>query len=323
MPGDAPPPVVENVLELIGETPLVRLARVVPAGAATVWAKAEQLNPGASVKDRIGARMLEAAERAGLLAAGGTVIEPTSGNTGLALAMACAVKGYRCILTMPASMSLERRELLKAYGAKVVLTPAEEQMAGAVRKAEELVQSTPGSYMPRQFENEANLGAHESTTGPEILRAMGELPIAAFVAGVGTAGTIIGVGRALQSDALARGVAKPLVVGVEAAGSRTIACGERGPSKIQGIAPGFIPGNYDASVVGRLVAVTDAEAWTMRDRLAKEEGLLVGISAGANVVAAVRLAVELGPHAHVVTMLCDTGERYFSLAAHFAASAQA
>jgi cysteine synthase A len=323
MPGDAHPPVVEHILELIGETPLVRLARVVPVGAATVWAKAEQLNPGASVKDRIGARMLEAAEHGGLLAAGGTVIEPTSGNTGLALAIACAVKGYRCILTMPESMSLERRALLKAYGAKVVLTPAEEQMAGAVRRAEELVQSTPGSFMPRQFENEANVGAHELTTGPEILRAMGELPIAAFVAGVGTAGTIVGVGRALQADALARGIAKPLVVGVEAAGSRTIALGERGPSKIQGIAPGFVPANYDAAVVDRLVAVTDAEAWAMRDRLAKEEGLLVGISAGANVAAAVRLAVDLGADAHVVTVLCDTGERYFSLAAHFAQVAHA
>jgi cysteine synthase A len=312
------PPVVESILDLVGETPLVRLSRVVPEGCATIWGKAEQLNPGASVKDRIGAAMLEAAEREGRLAPGGTVIEPTSGNTGLAIAMACAVKGYRCILTMPESMSLERRELLKSYGAKLVLTPAEEQMAGAVAKAEELVQKTPGAFMPRQFDNAANPAVHERTTGPEILRAMGDDRVAAFVAGIGTAGTIVGVGRFLKRAATERGEAAPLVVGVEPEGSRTIATGERGPSKIQGIAAGFVPANYDASVVDRLVAVHDTEAWAMRDRLAKEEGLLVGISAGANVAAAVKLGLELGPAAHVVTILCDTGERYFSLAAHFA-----
>jgi cysteine synthase A len=312
------PPVVESILELVGETPLVRLTRVAPPGCATLWGKAEQLNPGASVKDRVGLAMLEAAERAGLLAPGATVIEPTSGNTGIALAMACAVKGYRCVLTMPESMSLERRELLKSYGAKLVLTPAEAQMAGAVAKAEELVQNTPGAFMPRQFENAANPEVHERTTGPEIARAMGSDRVAAFVAGIGTAGTIVGVGRFLKRDAGARAVAAPLVVGVEPEGSRTIATGERGPSKIQGIAAGFVPANYDASVVDRLVAVGDAEAWAMRDRLAKEEGLLVGISAGANVVAAVRIGLELGSEAHVVTMLCDTGERYFSLASHFA-----
>ena len=312
------PPVVESILELVGETPLVRLTRVAPPGCATLWGKAEQLNPGASVKDRVGLAMLEAAERAGLLAPGATVIEPTSGNTGIALAMACAVKGYRCVLTMPESMSLERRELLKSYGAKLVLTPAEAQMAGAVAKAEELVQNTPGAFMPRQFENAANPEVHERTTGPEIARAMGSDRVAAFVAGIGTAGTIVGVGRFLKRDAGARAVAAPLVVGVEPEGARTIATGERGPSKIQGIAAGFVPANYDASVVDRLVAVADAEAWAMRDRLAKDEGLLVGISAGANVVAAVRIGLELGSEAHVVTMLCDTGERYFSLAPHFA-----
>jgi cysteine synthase A len=172
--------------------------------------------------------------------------------------------------------------------------------------------------MPRQFDNAANPAVHERTTGPEIVRAMGEDRVAAFVAGIGTAGTIVGVGRFLKRAAAERGEAAPLVVGVEPEGSRTIATGERGPSKIQGIAAGFVPANYDATVVDRLVAVSDAEAWAMRERLAKEEGLLVGISAGANVAAAVKLGLELGPSAHVVTILCDTGERYFSLAAHFA-----
>ncbi len=311
------PPVVESILDLVGETPLVRLRRVAPPGCATIGGKAEPLNPGASVKDRVGLAMLEEAERDGRLVRGATVVEPTSGNTGLALAMACAVKGYRCVLTMPESMSLERRELLKSYGAKLVLTPAEEQMVGAVRRAEELLASTPGAFMPRQFENEANPSAHERTTGPEIANAMGELALAAFVAGIGTAGTIVGVGRYLKRDATVRGVPAPLVIGVEPDGSRTIATGERGPSKIQGIGAGFVPANYDDSVVDRLMAVVDDEAWAMRDRLAREEGLLVGISAGANVAAAVQVGLELGPEAHVVTMLCDTGERYFSLAPHF------
>ena len=309
--------VAENTLELIGETPLVRLNRVGPRGCATLWGKAEQLGPGASVKDRIGAAMLEAAEADGLVQKGGTIIEPTSGNTGIALVMACAVKGYRCILTMPESMSLERRELLKAYGAQVVLTPEGEQMEGAIRKAEELVQNTPGSFMPRQFDNRANPAVHEATTGPEILRSMEGLVLGAFVAGIGTAGTVVGVGRFFRSEAEAGRTAKVLVVGVEPEGSRTIAVGERGPSKIQGIAPGFVPKNYDGTVVDRLVAVSDRDAWNMRGRLAKEEGLLVGISSGANVVAAIRVGLELGPEAHVVAMLCDTGERYFSLASHF------
>lgn len=307
----------DNALS-IGRTPLVRLNRVTDGAAATVFAKIEGRNPAYSVKCRIGASMVWDAEKRGALGPGKEIVEPTSGNTGIALAMACAVKGYRCVLTMPESMSLERRELLKSYGAKLVLTPAEAQMAGAVAKAEELVQNTPGAFMPRQFENAANPEVHERTTGPEIARAMGSDRVAAFVAGIGTAGTIVGVGRFLKRDAGARAVAAPLVVGVEPEGSRTIATGERGPSKIQGIAAGFVPANYDASVVDRLVAVGDAEAWAMRDRLAKEEGLLVGISAGANVVAAVRIGLELGSEAHVVTMLCDTGERYFSLASHFA-----
>ncbi len=313
-----PPPVVDSVLELIGETPLVRLRCVVPRGCATVWGKAEQLSPGSSVKDRIGAAMLDAAAREGRLAPGGTVVEPTSGNTGLSLAMACAVRGYACILTMPESMSLERRELLKSYGATVILTPADAQMAGAVARAEEIVQSTPGSFMPHQFDCTANPAAHEATTGPEIVRAMGGDRVDAFVACIGTAGTVVGVGRSLRRDAAQRGVPAPLIVGVEADGSRTLALGERGPSKIQGIAAGFVPGNYDPAALDRLVAVTDADAWAMRTRLAREEGLLVGISSGANVVAAIAIGCELGSEAHVVTMLCDTGERYFSLGVHFA-----
>ena len=303
-----------HVLDLVGDTPLVEirtLGRAEPRGR--VFAKCEQFEPGGSVKDRIALAMIEDAERRGLLRPGGTVIEPTSGNTGIGLAFVCASKGYRCLLTMPASMSLERRQLLEAYGAEVVLTDAERQMEGAIERAAELASTTEGAWMPQQFDNRANPDVHAGTTAHEILHALGELPIAAFVAAVGTGGTISGVGAVLKAS---RPSAR--VIAVEPEACATISRGERGPSKIQGIAAGFVPANYRASVVDEVRTVTDREAYDTKVALAKKEGLLVGISAGANVAVALRVARELGESANVVTVLCDTGERYFSLDEFFA-----
>lgn len=307
------PIVIDGVLELVGDTALVELARLergAPRGR--VFAKMEQQNPGGSVKDRICLAMLEAAIADGSLAPGGVVIEPTSGNTGIGLAVACAAKGFRCVLTMPASMSLERRQLLEAYGATVVLTEPELQMEGAIAKARELVAATPGAFAPSQFDNPENPRTHERTTALEIVRAMQGLPISAFVAGVGTGGTVSGVGRALRRE-------RPgtRVVAVEPEACATISRGERGPTKIQGLAAGFVPDNYDAGVVDEVRTVTDRVAYDTKVALAREEGLLVGISAGAAVRVALDVARELGPEACVVTVLCDTGERYFSLDEHF------
>jgi cysteine synthase A len=306
-----PAPVVDNVLSLIGSTPLVRMQRVVPDGAATVWAKAEHLEPGGSVKDRICLAMIEQAERDGVLRPGQTVVEPTSGNTGIGLAIVCAVKGYPLVLTMPASMSLERRQLLAAYGARIVLTEPERVMEGAIEAAERIVREE-GAFMPMQFDNPANPEAHVRTTAREILDAMDGVEIDALVAAVGTGGTVSGVGRALKERR-----PSTRVVAVEPDSSAVLSGEPPGPSKIQGIGAGFVPANFDRSLVDDIVRVTDREAWTMKQRLATEEGLLVGISAGANLVAACRVAEQLGPGRHVVTFLCDTGERYFSLDEHF------
>jgi cysteine synthase A len=304
-------PVYENVLALIGNTPLVRLRRVVPAGAATVWAKCEQLNPGGSVKDRIALSMIEAAERAGRIKPGDTVVEPTSGNTGIGLALVCARKGYKLVLTMPESMSLERRALLEVYGAEIVLTPAERVMEGAIEAALEVVRER-GAFMPGQFDNPENPTVHRAFTANEILDAMGDDPISAFVASVGTGGTISGVGEVLkQKQPSAR------VIAVEPESSPVLGGGDPGPTKIQGIGAGFVPKNYDGSFVDELRTVGDRDAYTMKTRLGREEGLLVGISAGANVHVAVDVARELGAGHHVVTVLCDTGERYFSLDEYF------
>jgi cysteine synthase A len=256
--------------------------------------------------------MIEEAEKQGTLRPGGVVVEPTSGNTGIGLALVCASKGYRCILTMPASMSLERRQLLEAFGVKLVLTEPELQMEGAIARAREICQSTPGAWMPQQFENPANPAIHERTTAREILEALGDERIDAFVAAVGTGGTVSGVGRVLRAE---RPGAR--VVAVEPEACATISRGERGPSKIQGIAAGFVPKNYDPSVVDEVRTVTDQQAYDTKLALAHREGLLVGISAGANVHVALELARELGPGSTVVTMLCDTGERYFSLDEYF------
>jgi cysteine synthase A len=315
--------IVQSVLELVGHTPLIRLhpdrlSDDPSVPCATVWAKMEHLNPGGSLKDRVCASMIEDAEARGWLRPPGPVIEPTSGNTGIGLALVCSVKGYRLLLTMPESMSLERRQLLEAYGAEIVLTPAEEQMPGAIAKAEEIARSTPGAFMPQQFDNVANPAVHARTTSVEILEAMQTLSLDAFVAGVGTGGTISGVGRALR-DALP----DVRIVAVEPEACATLSRNERGPTKIQGLAAGFVPKNYDPSVVHEVRTVTDEEAWRMKERLATREGLLVGISAGAAVHAALEVARELGdPSKNVVTVLCDTGERYFSLEAYFQSDAR-
>ncbi len=240
-----------------------------------------------------------------------TVVEPTSGNTGIGLALVCARKGYPLVLTMPASMSLERRALLEAYGAELVLTDPERVMEGALEAAEAVARER-GAFMPQQFVNEANPDIHAETTAREVLEAMGETPIAAFVAAVGTGGTVSGVGRVLKAESPAT-----RVFAVEPEASPVLTGGAPGPTKIQGLNAGFIPANYDPAVVDEVLLVGDREAWTTKRRLAREEGLLVGISAGANVSAAIRVAEGLEPDRHVVTLLCDTGERYFSLDEYF------
>ena len=307
------PRVVGSVLDLVGDTPLVEIRRIdsdVPRG--TVLAKAEQMNPGGSVKDRICLAMIEAAEKSGALRPGGVVIEPTSGNTGIGLAIVCAAKGYRCVLTMPASMSLERRQLLEAYGAQVILTDPERQMDGAIQKAKELLASTPGAFSPGQFDNDENPRVHARTTAREIVHALGGVPPAAFVAGVGTGGTVSGVGEILRALS-----PRPRIIAVEPDASATLSRGERGPTKIQGLAAGFVPANYHPSIVDEVRTVTDRAAYETKVALAREEGLLVGISAGAAVRVALDVARELGPGSTVVTILCDTGERYFSLDEYF------
>ncbi|HEY6460045.1 MAG TPA: cysteine synthase A [Polyangiaceae bacterium] len=309
-----PPRLVDDVLALVGDTPLVAIRSVGPGPRAAVWAKMEQANPGGSVKDRICLAMVEEAERTGALKPGGVVVEPTSGNTGIGLALVCAVRGYRCILAMPESMTLERRQLLEAFGAEVVLTPEAGQMEGAVAKAREIAQTTPGAFLPQQFENPANPRVHEATTAREIVDAMEGLSLDAFVAGVGTGGTVSGVGAVLRREVKPA----PRIVAVEPSSCATIARGERGPTKIQGLAAGFVPKNYHAQVVDEVRGVSDEDAWRTKTELAHREGLLVGISAGAAVHAALEVARELGPGKNVVTVLPDTGERYFSLEEYFA-----
>lgn len=300
--------VVQHPLALVGDTPLIRLDAVEPAGRQ-LFGKAEHMNPGGSVKDRICLAMIEDAERRGALRPGQTVVEPTSGNTGIGLAWVCAVKGYPLVLTMPASMSLERRQLLEAFGARIILTDPERVMEGAIEAAVRVAQEK-GAYMPQQFKNAVNPQVHETTTATEIVDAIGYPD--AFVAAVGTGGTVSGVGRAMK-----RAQASTLVVAVEPAASAVLSGGARGPSKIQGIGAGFVPENYDPSVVDRVERVEDQAAMDMKRRLARRAGILVGISAGANVVAAARVAERLPDGAVVVTILCDTGERYFSLDEYF------
>ncbi len=313
-PLPAHPLVYGSMLDLVGDTPIVELRRfATDRPRAKIFAKSELVNPGGSLKDRICLGIVEAAEREGRLQPGGVIVEPTSGNTGIGLALVCTVKGYRCILTMPETMSLERRQLLEAFGAEVVLTPGELQMEGAVARAREIAAKTPNAFCPSQFDNPNNPRIHRETTAREILHAMRDRTIDAFVAGVGTGGTISGIGARLRAE---RREAR--VIAVEPAASAVLSGKERGPTKIQGLAAGFVPKNFDRSVVHEIRMVTDRQAWDTKVALARTEGLLVGISAGAAVFAAVEVARELGPEKNVLTVLPDTGERYFSLDEYFA-----
>ncbi len=302
------PRIAANVLELIGGTPLVQLNRLPKAGGARVVAKLESVNPGGSVKDRIALAMVEDAEQRGTLKPGGTIVEPTSGNTGIGLAMAASVKGYRLILTMPDDMSVERQRLLARFGAEIHLTPAIEGMTGAVFAAQELVREHPDYFMPQQFQNPANPEVHRRTTALEILDALGGQRLDAFVAGVGTGGTLTGVGEVLKDKQ--PGVQ---VVAVEPARSPVLSGGRARPHAIQGIGASFVPGVLNRSVIDRIVQVRDEDAVAWSRRLTREEGLLVGISAGAAAFAACTVAGELKPDQLVVTVLPDTGERYLSL----------
>lgn len=300
-----PIPLALTILDQIGNTPLVRLGTLLGGESATIWGKLENNNPGGSVKDRIALGMIVAAEASGKLRPGATVVEPTSGNTGVGLALVCALKGYKLILTMPETMSQERRRLLGAYGAELVLTSGVLGMRGAIEQAEEIARQRH-AYMPMQFRNPANPQAHEATTGPEILAAL-STPIDAFVAGVGTGGTITGVGRSLR-----RSWPQVEIIAVEPTESPVLSGGTPGPHKIQGIGAGFIPDVLDLTLLSSILKVTAEQAIATTRCLAREEGLLVGISAGANVFAAQQVARRLGPGKNVVTVLCDTGERYLS-----------
>lgn len=301
----------QNVAELIGQTPMVRLNRIVEQGSARILAKLEMFNPGGSVKDRICLSMIEAAEKEGLLKKGSTIIEPTSGNTGIGLAMISAIKGYKCILTMPETMSLERIYILKSFGAEIILTSGIEGMQGAIKKAEELLKKTPNSFMPQQFKNQANPQIHRSATAKEILEVTkGNLD--AFVAGVGTGGTITGVGEVLKNHN-----PKIKIVAVEPKSSAVLSGKQPGPHKIQGIGAGFIPEILNLKVIDEIIQVDDNDAFRVSARLAKEEGLFAGISSGAATWAALKVARDLGEGKTVLVVLPDTGERYFSVQQYF------
>ncbi len=296
-----------NVTRTIGDTPMVQINRLIPTGGATVFAKCEFFQPLNSVKDRIGVAMIEAGERDGKINASTHIIEPTSGNTGIALAFVCAAKGYKLTLTMPESMSVERRALLRAMGASLVLTPAGDGMKGAIETAQNLVDRTDNSFMPQQFENPANPAIHESTTGPEIWEDSGH-QIDAIVAGVGTGGTITGVARYLKKlnpDFKA--------FAVEPKHSPVISGGSPGKHRIQGIGAGFIPGNLDTSIIDDVVQIDDEDAFIWGRRLAKEEGIVAGISSGANICAAAQVAARPEMKGkRIVTIMCSLGERYLS-----------
>ena len=298
----------DDMLQLVGDTPLVRLYRVVPANGSQLYGKLEARNPTGSVKDRIGVSMIRAAEAAGQLKKGMTIVEPTSGNTGIALALAAAVLGYRLVLTMPESMSLERRQVMASYGAEIELTPGDEDMPGAIRKAEELQADDPeGVFIPQQFANPANPEAHRRTTAEEILASTGG-ELDAFVTGVGTGGTITGVGEVLK-----QAVPDVRIVAVEPKRSPVLSGGAADLHGIQGIGAGFVPEVLKRELIDQIVQIDDDEAFHYTRRLAREEGLLLGPSSGANVAASLQVASTLGLEARLVTMLCDTGFRYFSV----------
>ena len=294
--------IVQSAEALIGNTPLLKLNRLFPG--AEIYAKLEYLNPAGSAKDRAAKSMLNDLEARGLLKEGGTVVEPTSGNTGVALAALCAARGYRLVLTMPETMSLERRMLLSAYGAQLVLTPGDEGMAGAVKRADEIISATPGAVLAGQFDNPANPAAHERTTGPELWSDLGGR-LAAVVAGVGTGGTITGIARYLKRQDLAI-----RIIAVEPAASPLLSQGHAGPHGIMGIGANFVPGALDRSLLDDILTVTDEDARQMARRMARREGVLVGISSGAALAAAERAAKDV--EGAVAVILPDGGERYLS-----------
>ncbi len=295
-----------SILDTIGNTPHIRVAKLFPD--AEVWVKSERSNPGGSIKDRIGLAMIEAAEADGSLKAGGTIVEPTSGNTGIGLAMAAAVKGYKLVLVMPESMSLERRRLMLAYGATFDLTPREKGMKGAIERAIELVETTPGAWMPQQFENEANIDVHVRTTGPEILADFADAPIDAIVTGVGTGGHITGVAQFLKAH-----WPNLKVFAVEPLASPVISGGQPAPHPIQGIGAGFIPRNLHTDLLDGVIKVDAADAKDYARRSATEEGMLVGISSGATLAAIAQKLAELPAGSRVLGFNYDTGERYLSV----------
>ncbi|MBC6973667.1 cysteine synthase A [Bacillus sp. Xin] len=297
--------VAQSVSELIGKTPIVKLNRIVEQDSAEIYLKLEFMNPGSSVKDRIALSMIEAAEQKGLLKEGDTIIEPTSGNTGIGLAMVAAAKGYKAILVMPETMSVERRNLLRAYGAELVLTPGSEGMGGAIRKATELAKEN-GYFIPQQFQNPANPEIHRLTTGPEIVEQMGD-QLDAFIAGIGTGGTITGAGEVLKEKY--EGIK---IYAVEPADSPVLSGGKPGPHKIQGIGAGFVPETLDVEVYDEVIQVKTEQAFEYARRVAREEGILVGISSGAVIYAATEVAKKLGKGKKVLVVIPSNGERYLS-----------
>jgi len=301
------PQVADTVLELICNTPLVKLNKLTSSDMATVYVKLESMNPGGSVKDRICLSMIRDAEEKGLIKKGTVIVEPTSGNTGIGLALVCAVRGYRLILTMPETMSVERRHLLKRYGAELVLTPGAEGMKGAIAKAKEIADTNPNSFMPQQFANPANPKIHRETTAEEIWEALdGKLD--AFVAGVGTGGTVTGCGEVFKKRN-----PKIKIVAIEPKNSPVLSGGQPGKHKIQGIGAGFVPDVLNRNVIDQIVLVEDQTAWKTALELAEKEGILSGVSTGAIVWAALQVARDLGPGKNVVAIVCDTGERYLSM----------
>ncbi|WP_026702318.1 cysteine synthase A [Salibacterium aidingense] len=297
--------VANNITELIGDTPLVKLNSLTGENDADVYLKLEYMNPGSSVKDRIALAMIEAAERDGKLKQGDTIIEPTSGNTGIGLAMVAAAKGYRSVLVMPDTMSMERRNLLRAYGAELVLTPGPEGMGGAIGKANELAEEK-GYFMPQQFENQANVDVHRETTGRELLKQV-DGQIDSFVSGIGTGGTVTGAGKLLKEN-----YPNLRIVALEPADSPVLSGGSKGPHKIQGIGAGFVPGILDTDVYDEVMTVTTEQSFDFARRAAKEEGILGGISSGAAIYAALEEAKKLGKGKKVVAVIPSNGERYLS-----------
>ncbi|TAA69719.1 cysteine synthase A [Planococcus salinarum] len=298
---------VDNITDLIGETPVVKLNRIVPEGAADVYVKLEMFNPSKSVKDRAAFNMIKTAEEQGIIRAGATIIEPTSGNTGIGLAMVAAAKGYRAILVLPDNATKERINLLKAFGAEVVLTPDHEKMPGAIKKAQELQSGIPNSFIPQQFENQANPDIHRSTTAREILEQM-EGKLDAFVASAGTGGTITGTGEALKEE-----LPELYIAVVEPKGSPVLSGGKPGKHKLVGTSPGFIPDILNTHVYDEIFAIEDEDAIDIFRRVAREEGIFVGPSAGATIFAAIEIAKRLGKGKRVLCIAPDTGERYLSM----------